>query len=94
MTLDMKIHCEYRTLNAGENLGISSLSARSHTSAFEQSQRQGSTKALRQQQLQEAITEQRLTDCLEHLENLNFLDEQTQLFCLNLAQGLNRGCKA
>jgi hypothetical protein len=41
--------------------------------------------------LQEAIAEHRLTDCLEHLESLGFLVEE-QLFCLNLAQHLQRGC--
>ncbi|MBD1838886.1 hypothetical protein [Coleofasciculus sp. FACHB-501] len=56
------------------------------------SQCQNSTKALRQQQLQEAIAKQCLTDSLEHLENLGFLGEQTQLFCLNLAKHLQWGC--
>lgn len=56
----------------------------------ERSQGQDSAKAS-QKQLQEAIAEHRLTDCLEHLESLGFLVEE-QLFCLNLAQHLQRGC--
>ncbi|MEP0755857.1 hypothetical protein NDA03_27105 [Trichocoleus sp. Lan] len=54
-------------------------------------QRQDSAKTS-QKQLQDALAEQRLTDCLEHLEDLNFLGEEAQLFCLNLAQHLQWGC--
>ena len=43
--------------------------------------------------LREGEAEHRLTDCLEHLESLGFLVEE-QLFCLNLAQHLQRGCRA
>ncbi|MBD1835682.1 hypothetical protein H6F61_24095 [Cyanobacteria bacterium FACHB-472] len=88
------------TLNAGENLGISSLPARSHcaTSArsphvpAKRSQCQDTTK-VSIQQLQEAIAEQRLTDCLEQIESLGFLGEEAQLSCLNLAHQLHRGCR-
>lgn len=49
--------------------------------------------AERSQYLHEAIAEQRLTDCLEAIESLGFLGEETQLFYLNLAHDLHRGCR-
>ncbi len=66
---------------------------RSHLSIAERSQPYTPPLNLREgtSALQKAITEHRLTDCLEHLESLGFLVEE-QLFCLNLAQHLQRGC--
>lgn len=60
---------------------------------LEKQQRLEAQKKQRSQRLQEVITEQRLPDCLEHLENLNFLGKETQLFCLNFTQYLQRGCR-
>lgn len=76
------------------NLSQGAIEKPSPHATTEGSQGQDSAKASRRQQLQEAIAEHRLTDCLEHLESLNFLGEETQLFCLNLAQHLQRGCRA
>ncbi|MEP0755630.1 hypothetical protein NDA03_25960 [Trichocoleus sp. Lan] len=73
------------------NLSQGTIEKPSPHATTEGTRHQDSAKAS-QQQLQEALAEQRLTDCLEHLENLNFLGEETQLFCLNLAQDLQRGC--
>ncbi|MBD1837222.1 hypothetical protein [Coleofasciculus sp. FACHB-501] len=73
------------------NLSQGAIEKQSRTTT-ERSQRQDSAKASKQQQLQEAISLQRLTDCLEHIESLGFLGEQTQLLCLNLAQCLQGGC--
>ncbi|MBD1942489.1 hypothetical protein H6F50_08995 [Coleofasciculus sp. FACHB-712] len=74
------------------NLHQGSIFRRSPHAPAERSQRQDIIKASLRQQLQEAIAERRLTDCLEHIESLGFLGEQTQLFCLNLAQCLQGGC--
>ncbi|MBD2006978.1 MULTISPECIES: hypothetical protein [Cyanophyceae] len=73
------------TPSEGGSLGVSNVPSK-------RSQCQDTAKVSRQQ-LQEAIAEQRLTDCLEQIENLGFLGEETQLFCLNLAHQLHRGCR-